>query len=320
VLDVKQKCDSDLENTGSLESTYTYLKVQVSTLNNYDIEDNCSDIDEYTSIAKKLLKKGIECQNSHQLVSAVMNLQESLALFHACGDLERQAVTLSHLALVAHHANDYKSVISYSQQCLSLVEADSGLEFQLLTNLGDSHHHLGNVDQAIIFLRQSLRIVKKQQDKFNQVTVLNNLGILYKASGKIRRAIVLKRKSLEIVREIKNHYLEAQILKNLANTWYDFGDYHTAIAYYEQWMIISNLFNHPYYVIEVLGKLGEANYVLGNYAKAVKHYEKRLELAGMLKDTEMQQQTLLSLKMTFAALGDYQRAKMYEEMMGEVIE
>lgn len=316
---MKYQWDNDRKNYSSLKSTDTYLKVQVSILNNYEIIDKCSDVHEYIILANNLLKKGIEYHKSDNLILAVMNLQESLALFHACGDQKRQALALLYLALVADYAYDYKSVIAYSQQCLSLVESNPDLRFQLLTSLGNSYHYLGDANTAISFLKQSLKIVKKQQDKLNQVTVLNNLGLLYKASGRIRRAIVLKRESLAIAREIQEYQLEAKILKNLANTWYDFGDYDTAILHYEQWMAISNIFNHPSHVIDVLGNLGESYSVLGNYPKAVKYYEKRLELAGMLKNAEIEAQTLLNLKVTFAALGDEKKAKMYEEMMGEMI-
>ncbi|MHC5722400.1 MAG: tetratricopeptide repeat protein, partial [Nostoc sp.] len=62
--------------------------------------------DDHLSEASKLLRQGIQQQQAGELIVAVKSLQQSLGLFQAVGDLQKQAQVLSFLGLVTYSAGD----------------------------------------------------------------------------------------------------------------------------------------------------------------------------------------------------------------------
>ncbi|MHC5594417.1 MAG: tetratricopeptide repeat protein, partial [Nostoc sp.] len=56
--------------------------------------------DDHLSEASNLLRQGIQQQQAGELITAMKSLQQSLGLFQAVGDLQKQAQVLSFLGLV----------------------------------------------------------------------------------------------------------------------------------------------------------------------------------------------------------------------------
>ncbi|WP_257209635.1 tetratricopeptide repeat protein, partial [Nostoc linckia] len=121
------------------------------------------DSDEHLSEASQLLRQGIQQQQAGELIAAMKSLKQSLVLFQAVKDLQKQAQVFSFLALVSYSAGDYKSAISYSQQCMSLSEevSDLPLQMQALSHLGNAYRHLNDHHKAIEFLEKSLKITQQ---------------------------------------------------------------------------------------------------------------------------------------------------------------
>jgi len=183
------KARKDREITDDLDEN-----LQAEMLIPENQEDNSSD-------ASQLLRQGIQYQQAGELPAAMKSLQESLALFQAFGNPQRQAQALSCLALVAYTSGDYKSAISYANQCLPIAKdvSDLRVQIQALSHMGNAFRHLGDFDSSIEYLQECLKLAKQLQDKRSQVAALNNLGLVYKALNNLPRAIQLKEQSLELV-------------------------------------------------------------------------------------------------------------------------
>ncbi|BBD60252.1 TPR repeat-containing protein [Nostoc sp. HK-01] len=135
--------------------------------------------------ASELLRQGMQQQQAGELIAALKSLQKSLELFEVIGDIQQQEQALSFLAVVTYASGDYKSTISYAQQCLTLKKEtpDPSIQMQAFSHLGNAYRHLNDHNKAIKYLEECLKITRNLQDKRSQVAALNNLGLVYKAAG-----------------------------------------------------------------------------------------------------------------------------------------
>ena len=166
----KGECNPNSKNTVPLQVTTIHTSARKRGTISHEFDKNLQremllpeDNDHHSSEASRLMREGIQQQQAGDLIAAMKSLQESLALSQAFGDLERQAQTLSYLALVAYTSGDYKSAISYSGQCLSLTKDSSDLlrvKVQAFSHLGNSYRHLNEYEKAIEFLQECLKIAQ----------------------------------------------------------------------------------------------------------------------------------------------------------------
>ncbi len=163
--------------------------------------------DDQLSAASSLLRQGIKQQKAGDVIAAIQFFRQSLEMFQLAGDVPQQEQVLSLLALVTYTSGDYKSAITYSQQCLALKNtSDPAVRMQVLSHLGNAYRHLNNYSKAVEFLEECLKLTKQLQDKRSQVAALNNLGLVYKASGNFLKAIEYQEQSLEIVQELQDNW------------------------------------------------------------------------------------------------------------------
>ena len=145
----KNKWNSSLKNTLPLYIPTEFLKKnqEYSDIQEIDeaLQADVSFKDEEQSFeASQLLQQGIQQQQAGDYNAAIKALQHSSALFQAYGNSLKQAQALSYLALVAYCSGDYKSVISYAHQCLSLAKEnkEQRLQIQALSHLGNAYKKL----------------------------------------------------------------------------------------------------------------------------------------------------------------------------------
>ncbi|MGF1673527.1 MAG: tetratricopeptide repeat protein, partial [Rivularia sp. (in: cyanobacteria)] len=138
----KNRWNSGLKNTLPLhistELINTELEDDKNIQGNQDAQTQESFREQESFEASQLLEQGIQHQQAGEFNAAIKSLQHSLALFQAYGNSPKQAQALSCLALVAYCSGDYKSVISYAEQCLSLARDthEQRLQVQALSHLG----------------------------------------------------------------------------------------------------------------------------------------------------------------------------------------
>ena len=85
-----------------------------------------------------------------------------------------------------------------------------------LNSLGLSWHALGEYDQALDYLKQSLAILREIGDQQGEGATLNNISQIYAARGDYDRALDYLKLSLAIQREIGDKQGEGTTLNNLS--------------------------------------------------------------------------------------------------------
>ncbi|MEH1787957.1 MAG: tetratricopeptide repeat protein [Nostoc sp.] len=103
-----------------------------------------------------------------------------------------------------------------------------------LNSLGIAYNSLGQYQQAIKFLQQSLNIAREIDDRNCEGASLNNLGSAYRSLGQYQRAIEFFQQSLDISREIYDRNGEGNSLNNLGNAYGSLGQYQLAIEFFQQ--------------------------------------------------------------------------------------
>ncbi|MDJ0673884.1 MAG: tetratricopeptide repeat protein [Calothrix sp. MO_167.B42] len=302
----KDGCNSNLNNTMPVYPSDTE---QNGESNNQECNKGNQEL---LITACSQLQKGIEQHKNGNLKVAMAFLQESWKKFQVLEDLSQQIKALRYLTLVAYNHGDYKIVINYGTECLSL-KPEPKIQQQILSYIGNAYRHIGYYEPAIQYLSQCLEIAKQLNDKKSWVAALNNLGLVYKFSGNLPLAINFYEQSLTILQELQDQWGEEQVLKNLGDAYYGLNDYNKAIDYFQKSIQIAQSLNRPRNVVRLFKNLATTYYALGDYAQVIACYEQRLKLAQELGDTRTQEQSLRNLGIACEANGDYRQAITYYE-------
>ena len=113
------------------------------------------------------------------------------------------------------------------------------------TLLGVIYLDLGDVQRAIEFFEQQLKIVRDVGDRQSEDITIGNIGLAYMKLGKLRRAIEYFERALTIEREIGNQRGEAYSLWNIGLALQNLGDYVEAVPYAENALKIFKYIGDP---------------------------------------------------------------------------
>ncbi|MGI8932898.1 MAG: tetratricopeptide repeat protein, partial [Phormidesmis sp.] len=177
-----------------------------------------------------------------------------------------------------------------------------------LTRLGNAYNSLGNHQQAIDFLQQSLEISREIGNHNGIAASLGNLGNAYNSLGNYRQAIDFLQQSLEISREIGDRKDIASSLNNLGSTYNSLGEYHQAINFLQQSLGIAREIGDRKCKANSLGNLGLAYASLGGYHQAIDFQQQSLEIAREISDRKGEANSLSNLDIAYASLGEYHQA------------
>lgn len=154
-------------------------------------------------------------------------------------------------------------------------------ESTFLIGLGDSYLHLSQIDKAIDYYEQVLKMVRKNGNRRNEGVALGSLGIAYRELGQVDKAIEHLKQGLAVVREGGYRGREVWILSELGKIYQDVGQIEKAIKYHEQALVTAQAIgDQPSKVIR-LNSLGNAYSALQQMDKAIGCYEQALTIAAI---------------------------------------
>ena len=109
---------------------------------------------------------------------------------------------------------------------------------EALGQTGKLLHHLGNFENALPYMKQSLAICQQIGDLRGQGTTLNNISALYHAQGDYETALTYLQQALAIRQQIGDKAGEGTTLNNISQIFKAQGDYETALTYLQQALAI----------------------------------------------------------------------------------
>ncbi|WP_375443188.1 tetratricopeptide repeat protein, partial [uncultured Nostoc sp.] len=217
---------------------------------------------------------------------------------------------LNNLGLAYLSLGQYQQAIEFLQQSLDIAReiSDRNTEGLSLMNLGLAYLYQGQYQQAIKFYQQSLEIAREIGDRNTEGLSLMNLGNTYNYLGQYQQAIEFLEQSLDIAREIGDRNTEGLSLMNLGNAYNYQGQYQQAIDFFQQSLDIAREIGDHKTEGLSLMNLGNAYLSLGQYQQAIDFYQQSLDIATEIGDRNSESLSLMNLGVAYLSLGHYQQA------------
>lgn len=116
---------------------------------------------------------------------------------------------------------NFSEALNYYQQGLKNSEKYNDLRTQasMLGNIGGIYIKVAQNDQALVFLKKCLSVLKMLKDESNQASVYNNLSIVYQTRGDLDMALEYSKKSIEYYTNLNDKTGLVYSHNNMANLY-----------------------------------------------------------------------------------------------------
>jgi CHAT domain-containing protein/Flp pilus assembly protein TadD/flagellar biosynthesis chaperone FliJ len=219
-----------------------------------------------------------------------------------------------------------QQAIKKLEQALPLWREIGNKKREAWTNifLSRTYFLLGNEQQALKYLNQSLSLESIINDDTIKGATLDNLGfvaeqLFYEGSqlfkegtGKSRQQAIKKlEQALPLWREIDNKKREAWTNIALGRTYFLLGNKQQALKYLNQSLSLKRIINDDIIKGVTLDNLGAVYGSSGENQKALRYYSQYLSVAKVLNNTKMKGTAFNNLGYVHGKLGETQKALNY---------
>jgi tetratricopeptide (TPR) repeat protein len=179
---------------------------------------------------------GTQYKKINKLSEAELWFRKGLSLAQMENKTESVAGFYNDIGLVFQLQQVPDSAYACFNKALTIYRSDSNSigESYSLDYLSELETNRGNFARAIEFIKQSLAIRNRLDDKNALAIALNNTGEIYNAWGKTHDAINYFTQSAELSRQIRYHDLYQYTAKQLYKCYKSIGDIDQALFYFEE--------------------------------------------------------------------------------------
>ena len=240
------------------------------------------------------------------------DLSAQLAEFdHRCagGDYDNAAIVLleidfDYLNLWGH----YHLVIDMHMRVKDKI-VDNNLSISNLNGLGLASESIGNIKDAITFLKEGLDIARSVGIRNWEGPFLNNLGNAYGILGDKHEAIQFYEQSLALSHELGDLSGEGVNLLNLGNKYADLGDPLKALEYHEQALTIDRKLGEQRGEAIALGNIGHDYRDMNELEKAIPNYQQSINIGDVLSFPVIQSWERWGLAQVYLFQGNLSNAR-----------
>ncbi|CAF2805021.1 unnamed protein product [Rotaria sp. Silwood2] len=231
-----------------------------------------------------LLAKGHLYIKIAQYGHAKDTFKQALDLLDAEDHPQRKAEILNAFGLVAKKCSEYDQAISAYNNALEIVDTNSDVWSEIISNLADIHRKKANYDEARDLYLKSLKQMESLygQNHPSIADIMNNLGMLLKKEGKYNEALDYLKQAIKIS---KHYYGEEHpsigiYLTNVGDIYRKQGDFKTAEGTYKEALTSLEKSFGPNHieVAEVLNSMGLVLKKRADYDGAENHYNRAIQI------------------------------------------
>ncbi|WP_338763760.1 tetratricopeptide repeat protein [Bernardetia sp. ABR2-2B] len=173
------------------------------------------------------------------------------------------------------------------------IIGDSAAVAATLNNIGYAHKFLGNYNKAITNFEQARKIEKKLGLEEDPIT-LTNTAIVYQNLSQYDNALRFLKQSIKLVETRNQPRELARLYNITAAIYYQLGDYHNAREYNELALAYAQKYQQREIAQDIHLTASQINQANNNYEDALKSYEKHLDIRdSLLLEERLKQQELL---------------------------
>lgn len=247
---------------------------------------------------------------AREFTRAIRLYEKAIPLFSALGDTMNMTTCYSYIGISNFNMSKSREAIASYLEGLKLSKNDPDYSAELLANIALVHNELDNLDQAISYITQALKINQSIHDTVSMAIDYDYLGATYARKEMPDSAVANYHKALSLFRKIGKEDRYAVSLTNIATIYPHYPDsLNKAIRYFNiAWKTFKVLgWNHyeadiEYGIAKVLvkqGKVDEAIITLNKSLQLAFKYERELLLKKQIYE---------ELSEAYQQKGDYRQA------------
>lgn len=176
--------------------------------------------------------------------------------------------------------------------------------------VGVIYHNKGEIDIALEFYQESLRLREQVKNPEDIAISLNNIGAVYEHRGEYNLALDYFRRSLSISESIDNPEGIAYALNNIGNVHTYLGEIDVALELFERSLVVKETIGNAYDISGTLHNLGAIYFNQGkDITRALEYFERSLELKNSIGNDLYTSSTLYDLINVYLDLKHSEKAR-----------
>lgn len=211
--------------------------------------------------------------------------KEALALSQSSGNCNVEAYTLNNMGLIYMHTGEYQEAERSLNQAIPAFRCSGASGVAAMNNLAVLYQLLGDVQKALNYYDQILKIIQPDQ----KCRTLVNVGYIYQTLGEWQPAREYYDQSLNVCRAAKDRKSEALALSGIGASYAGRGVSDKALGYYREALAIARETRDARAQGIILGATGLLYDSMGDNQQAIKHLTEGLQLvrAAWARDFEV---------------------------------
>ena len=247
---------------------------------------------------------------ARDFTNAIIHYEKALPLFRQLNDTLAMADCYRYIGISNFSMSKSKEAIASYVEGLKLAKNNLDYTAELLGNIGLVHNEMDNVNEAISYFRQALKINQTIRDTESMAVNYDYLGATYSRMKMPDSSLVNYRKALYYFKKIRKEDRYAVALSNMAWILPNYPDsLNKAIGYFNKaWEKFQEL-GWVYYEPNI--QFGIANILSkqGKLEESISAYKKSIQLANQFKrEFFLKKQLYQGLSEVYQKKGDYKNA------------
>jgi tetratricopeptide (TPR) repeat protein len=181
----------------------------------------------------------------------------------------------------------------------------------LLDYKGEIAQNKGDLNLALIYANESLKIIEQLESKFGKAKVFTNIGKIFSTKGELEKALDYFQKSLKIWDQIGNKRKFAKGLMHIGNIYTDKGELDKALEYFKECLETCQETNDKHTLANSLGSIGINHAIKGELDTALDYFQESLEICNQIKDKQILAKNLGSIGIIHHSKGELRKALDY---------
>ncbi len=159
-----------------------------------------------------------------------------------------KAAALNNIAYVYYVKGNMQVAIDYFNQALKINEEINATKeiANSLSNIGALYDQIGEPQKALNYLTKALKIQESDSNKMGQAYSINNIAAIYDKQGQMQKALEFMHKGLKIQEELQNKHGIATALNNLGAFYVKQSQFEKALEYYHKSLTIRKEIDDKY--------------------------------------------------------------------------
>ena len=178
----------------------------------------------------------------------------------------------------------------------------------LLNYKGMVSQNIGELDLAISYTEESVKLYEKIEEKYGLAEAYINLADLYSIKGELDKSLEHLQNSQEIWDEIGNKRNYAKNLMNIGNIYTDKGDLNKAREFFQQCYELCKEINEKTTIANSLGSIGINHAMRGELDEALEYLQHSLHICEEINDKQILAKNLGSIGIIHHQKGELEQA------------